>query len=129
MSSITGITGATLPISTTLSKASSAPSITWPQPNPQWSGEEPDSATSYAPYRLYNIGNNEPVELLRYIDVLEECLGRKAERNLLPLQPGDVPDTYADVDELIRDVGYRPQTPVEEGVAKFVDWYRDYYRA
>ena len=97
------------------------------QPNPDWSGESPDSATSSAPYRLYNIGNQHPVELMRYIEVLEDCLGKKAEKNLLPLQPGDVPDTYADVTDLVRDTGYQPDTPVEEGVARFVDWYLDYY--
>ena len=98
-----------------------------PEPNPDWSGDAPDSATSYAPYRLYNIGNNQPVELMHYIEVLEECLGKKAEKNLLPLQPGDVPDTYADVTDLTRDVGYKPATRVEDGVARFVEWYRDYY--
>jgi UDP-glucuronate 4-epimerase len=97
-------------------------------PEPGWNGDAPDPATSHAPYRLYNIGNNRPVELLRYIEVLEGCLGRKAEMNLLPLQAGDVPDTWADADDLVRDVGYRPSTPVEEGVAKFVAWYLDYYR-
>ena len=80
-----------------------------------------------APYRLYNIGNEQPVELLRYIEVLEQCLGRKAQMELLPLQAGDVPDTEADVSDLIANVGYRPQVQVEEGVAKFVDWYRGYY--
>ena len=99
-----------------------------PEPNPDWSGDDPDSASSTAPYRLYNIGNNQPVELLHYIKVLEDCLGRKAEMNMLPLQPGDVPDTYADVQDLIRDVGYKPATTVEDGVARFVDWYRDFYR-
>ena len=98
-------------------------------PNPDWSGDHPDPATSSAPYRLYNIGNNSPVELSRYIELLEDCLGRKAERNLLPLQPGDVPDTFADVEDLVRDVGYRPATPVEVGVRRFVEWYRAYYRA
>jgi UDP-glucuronate 4-epimerase len=97
-------------------------------PNPDWNGDTPDSATSLAPYRLYNIGNNQPVELLHYIEVLEDCLGMKAEKNLLPLQPGDVPDTYADVSELVRDVGYKPDMSVEQGVASFVAWYRDYYR-
>jgi UDP-glucuronate 4-epimerase len=97
-------------------------------PDPAWSGEAPDPASSSAPYRLYNVGNQTPVELARYIEVLEDCLGRKAERNLLPLQPGDVPDTWADVEDLVRDVGYRPSTPVEVGVRRFVDWYRDYYR-
>jgi len=98
-----------------------------PEPNPKWSGDDPDSATSNAPYRLYNIGNNRPVELMRYIEVLENCLGRKAEKNLLPLQPGDVPDTYADVADLVRDVDYMPETSIEEGIANFVDWYRKYY--
>ena len=97
-------------------------------PDPRWDGDNPDPATSRAPYRLYNIGNNRPVELMRYIEVLEGCLGRKAEKNLLPLQVGDVPDTWADAEDLVRDVGYRPATPVEEGVAKFVAWYLDYYR-
>lgn len=97
-------------------------------PDPRWNGDDPDPATSSAPYRLYNIGNNRPVELMRYIEVLEQCLGRKAEKNLLPMQVGDVPDTWADAEDLVRDVGYRPSTPVEEGVAKFVAWYLDYYR-
>jgi UDP-glucuronate 4-epimerase len=97
-------------------------------PDPGWDSDNPDPATSAAPYRLYNIGNNRPVELMHYIAVLERCLGRKAEKNLLPLQVGDVPDTWADAEDLVRDVGYRPSTPVEEGVAKFVAWYLDYYR-
>jgi UDP-glucuronate 4-epimerase len=97
-------------------------------PNPRWDGDHPDPATSRAPYRIYNIGNNRPVELSHYIEVLEKCLGRKAEKNLLPLQVGDVPDTWADAEELVRDVGYRPSTPVETGVAKFVEWYLEYYR-
>lgn len=96
--------------------------------NPQWDGGQPDPATSKSPYRIYNIGSNSPVELLRYIEVLEECLGKKAIKNLLPLQPGDVPDTYADVDALIKDVDYKPSTPVETGIANFVQWYRDYYK-
>lgn len=96
--------------------------------NPEWDAEKPDSATSAAPYRVYNIGNSEPVNLMRYIEVLEDCLGIKAERNLLPLQPGDVPDTYADVTELVDEVGYQPNTSVEDGIAKFVEWYRDYYK-
>jgi UDP-glucuronate 4-epimerase len=99
-----------------------------PEPNPDWSGDEPDSATSSAPYRLYNIGNNQPVELLRYIEVLEQALGMEAKKNLLPLQPGDVPDTYADVQDLVNAVGYKPDTPVELGVQRFVNWYRDFYR-
>ncbi|MBL8225871.1 MAG: NAD-dependent epimerase [Chromatiales bacterium] len=99
-----------------------------PSGNPAWNADAPDPATSRAPYRLYNIGNSRPVELMKYIEVLEGCLGRKAERNLLPLQPGDVPDTWADVEDLDRDVGYRPATPVEVGVARFVDWYLEHYR-
>ena len=98
-----------------------------PEPNPDWSGDAPDSATSSAPYRLYNIGNNQPVELMYYIEVLEKCLGKKAEMNLLPLQPGDVPATYANVDDLVRDVGYKPDMSVEQGIANFVAWYRDYH--
>ncbi|MHC1698716.1 MAG: NAD-dependent epimerase [Geobacteraceae bacterium] len=95
--------------------------------NPAWSGDEPDPGTSYAPYRIYNIGNNNPVELLRFIEVLEEKLGRKALRNLLPIQPGDVPATCADVDDLMRDVGFAPKTSIEEGIGRFVEWYRGYY--
>lgn len=98
------------------------------QPNPKWTSSDPDPGTSAAPYRLYNIGAHQPVELMRYIEVLEENLGRKAEKNLLPLQPGDVPETYADVSDLKADVGYEPTTPVEEGVARFVEWYLGYYR-
>jgi UDP-glucuronate 4-epimerase len=98
-----------------------------PEPNSDWSGDDPDPATSRAPWRVYNIGNNQPVELMRYIEVIEECLGKEAEKNLLPMQPGDVPDTYADVAALTSDVGYKPDTPIEEGVRKFIDWYRDYY--
>jgi UDP-glucuronate 4-epimerase len=98
-----------------------------PEPDPNWHGRAPDPATSSAPYRLYNIGNNQPVQLLRYIEVIEQCLGRKAHKNFLPLQPGDVPETYADIDDLVRDVGYRPATPVEVGVQRFVDWFCEYY--
>jgi UDP-glucuronate 4-epimerase len=97
-------------------------------PNTDWNSDSPDPATSPAPYRLYNIGNAQPVDLMHYIAVLEERLGRKAEMNLLPLQAGDVPDTWADVEDLARDVGYRPATPVETGVARFVDWYLDYHQ-
>ncbi|MDY6828016.1 MAG: NAD-dependent epimerase [Pseudomonadota bacterium] len=97
-------------------------------PNTAWSGDSPDPGTSLAPYRLYNIGSNRPVELLRYIEVLEDCLGRRASKELLPMQPGDVPDTYANVDDLMNDTGYRPATPIETGIARFVDWYRDYYQ-
>lgn len=98
------------------------------EPDPHWQSDAPDSATSAAPYRVYNIGNSEPVNLMHYIEVLEKCLGVKAEYNLLPLQPGDVPDTYADVTDLVKDVGYRPSTSVEEGISAFVDWYRGYYK-
>ena len=98
------------------------------RPNDAWDSDRPDPGTSKAPYRLYNIGNQQPVELMRYIEVIERCLGRKAEKNMLPMQQGDVPDTWADVDDLARDVGYRPATPIETGVKRFVDWYIDYYR-
>ncbi|REK66487.1 MAG: capsular biosynthesis protein CpsI [Cohnella sp.] len=98
-----------------------------PEPNSNWSGKNPDPGTSYAPYRIYNIGNNQPVELNRFIEVIEEKLGRKAIKEYLPLQPGDVPETYADVDDLMRDVGFKPQTSIEEGIGKFIDWYVDYY--
>jgi UDP-glucuronate 4-epimerase len=96
--------------------------------NQAWSGDAPDPGTSYAPYRIYNIGNNSPVELLRFIEVLEEKLGKKAIRNLLPIQPGDVPATCADVDDLMRDAGFAPRTPIEEGIGRFVEWYRTYYQ-
>lgn len=98
------------------------------QPNENWSGDAPDPATSLAPYRVYNIGNNNPVDLLDYIETLENCLGKKAERNLLPLQLGDVPDTYADVEALVKDVDYQPKTTIQTGIAKFVEWYREYYQ-
>lgn len=97
------------------------------EPDPAWDNTRPDPASSRAPYRLYNIGSNRPIELLRYIEVLEECLGRKAEKVLLPMQPGDVADTFADVSELESVIGYRPSTPIEVGVRHFVDWYRGYY--
>jgi len=93
-----------------------------------WSGERPDPATSYAPWRIFNIGNNQPVKLMRYIEVLEQCLGKKAQLELLPMQPGDVPATFADVGELQRAVGYKPQTPIEVGVRRFAEWYQAYYR-
>lgn len=96
-------------------------------PNPVWSGESPDPGTSRAPWRIYNIGNNQPVELMQFIETLESCLGMQAVKNLLPIQPGDVPATYADVDDLIRDVDYRPATTIGEGIANFVAWYREYY--
>jgi len=96
--------------------------------DPGWSGDLPDPGTSPAPYRIYNIGNNNPVELMRFIEVLEEALGKKAKKNLLPIQPGDVPATYADVADLMRDVGFKPSTPIEEGIKRFVEWYKGYYR-
>ena len=95
--------------------------------NPAWNGDAPDPASSNVPYRIFNIGNEQPVQLLRYIEVLEQCLGRKAQMEMLPLQAGDVPDTEADVSELIEQVGYRPKVSVEEGVANFVTWYQQYY--
>ena len=96
-------------------------------PNENWRGESPDPATSAAPHRVYNIGNNCWVQLERYIEVLEACLGRKAKKNFLPLQPGDMPDTFADVDDLVKDFDYRPDTPIEVGVRRFVDWYKAYH--
>ncbi len=99
-----------------------------PGPDPQYDPMAPTPGTSSAPYRVYNIGNHRQVQLLRYIEVIEDCLGRKAERRLLPLQPGDVPDTFADVAALQRDTGYSPSTPIEVGVGRFVEWYRSYYR-
>jgi UDP-glucuronate 4-epimerase len=98
-----------------------------PEPNPQWSGDHPDSGSSNAPYRLYNIGNHSPVELEHFIDVLEQALGRKAVRKHMPMQPGDVEATYADVEDLARDAGFRPATPIGQGIRRFVGWYRDYY--
>jgi UDP-glucuronate 4-epimerase len=97
-------------------------------PDARWSGERPDPATSYAPWRVFNIGNNQPVKLMRYIEVLEQCLGRKAKLELLPMQAGDVPATMADVSELQQAVGYRPQTPIEVGVRRFAEWYQSYYK-
>ena len=99
-----------------------------PEPNPEWSGDAPDSASSTASYRLYNIGNNNPVELMHYIEVLEDCLGKKAVKNMLPMQPGDVQATYADVSELVKAIDYKPAMSVEEGMSRFVDWYMEYYK-
>jgi UDP-glucuronate 4-epimerase len=96
-------------------------------PNLAWSGDAPDPGSSSAPYKIYNIGNNNPVELMKFIEVLEDTLGKKAKKNLLPLQPGDVPATYADVDDLMKDVGFKPDTSVEVGIGRFVEWYRGYY--
>jgi UDP-glucuronate 4-epimerase len=99
-----------------------------PQANPDWNAEHPDCSTSSAPYRIYNIGNNSPVDLLAFIRILEDKLGKKARVNFLPLQPGDVPATFADVDDLVRDVGFKPQTSIEDGIGLFVNWYREYYK-
>lgn len=98
------------------------------QPNPKWSGEKPDPGTSKAPWRVYNIGAQTPVHLMEYIETLENALGKKAEKELLPLQPGDVPDTFADVEALAQDVNYRPSTTIQEGIGNFVKWYRDYFK-
>jgi UDP-glucuronate 4-epimerase len=99
-----------------------------PQGSLNWSGDRPDPATSYCPYRVYNIGNNNKEKLLRYIEVLEDCLGRKAEKNFLPMQPGDVPATYANVDDLVNDFDYKPATTLEFGIGRFVDWYKSYFK-
>jgi UDP-glucuronate 4-epimerase len=98
------------------------------RPDPDWDSDNPDPATSNAPFRILNIGNNTPVHLTEYVEAIEEALGKKAIRELLPLQPGDVPNTAADVSSLIKAVGYQPSTPVREGVARFVNWYRDYFK-
>lgn len=98
------------------------------EPNPLWSGDSPDSGTSLSPWRVYNIGNNSPIELMDYIAAIEKALGLEAEKDFLPLQPGDVPDTFADVDDLVKDLGYKPSVKVEEGIKRFVDWYREYYK-
>lgn len=99
-----------------------------PEPDLSWSGERPDPSTSYAPYRIYNIGNNQPVELMKLITLLEDHLGVEAKKEFLPMQPGDVLETYADIDDLTRDVGFKPQTSIEEGIARFVEWYKGYYK-
>ena len=99
-----------------------------PDPNPAWSGDSPDPGTSYVRYKIYNIGNNQPVELLDFISAIESALGKTATKNFMDLQPGDVPATYADVDDLIRDVGFKPETSIAEGIGRFVEWYKDYYR-
>ena len=96
--------------------------------DPSWNGDHPDPARSRAPYRVYNIGNHQPVELMRLIELLEQCTGRAVERNYLPMQPGDVLETYADVDDLMQDVGFRPATSIEDGIRRFVDWYREYHQ-
>lgn len=99
-----------------------------PHSDPDWNGDNPDPASSYCPYRVYNIGNNNKEKLMRYIEVLEECLGKKAEKNFMDMQPGDVPATYADVDDLVADFDYKPATTLEYGIGKFVDWYKEYYK-
>ena len=98
-----------------------------PSSDPAWRGDAPDAGSSFAPWRVYNIGNNQPVELLRFIEVLEQCLGKKAQKNFLPMQPGDVPATFADLDDLMADTGFRPSTSIEEGLGRFVTWYQGYY--
>ncbi len=98
-----------------------------PEPNPGWRGDAPDPATSYAPYNIYNIGNNQPVELLEFIKIIESALGRKAQKEFLDIQPGDVVATYADVDDLMKAVGFKPATPLKEGISRFIAWYKDYY--
>ena len=99
-----------------------------PEPNPEWQGDKPDPGTSYTPYKIYNIGNNNPVELIEFIGVIEKALKCEAKKEFLDLQPGDVPATYADVDDLIADVGFKPQTPITTGIERFVEWYRQYYK-
>ena len=99
-----------------------------PAGNPSFSNMSPDPGSSGAPWRVYNIGNNKPVELLEVVRLLEEAIGKKAKRDLLPMQPGDVPATYADVDDLMRDVGFRPATPIADGITRFIEWYRAYHR-
>jgi len=98
------------------------------EPNPEWSGDNPDPSSSYAPYKVYNIGNNSPVSLMEFIEAIEEKIGKKAIKNYMPLQAGDVPATYANVEDLYRDIDFRPQTSIKDGVGKFVDWYIDYYK-
>ena len=97
-----------------------------PAPDSKWNGDNPDPSTSFAPYRIYNIGNNNPVELMQFIKTLENALGMKAEKRFLPMQPGDVPATFADIDDLIRDVGFKPSTPIETGIREFVAWYKEW---
>jgi len=99
-----------------------------PKPNPQWSGDNPDPGSSPAPYRIYNIGNNNPVKLMTFIQAIEKALGKEAKKEFLPLQLGDVPKTYADIDDLVKAVGFAPSTPIEQGIARFIDWYKTYYK-
>ncbi len=100
-----------------------------PKGNPDWSGKHPDPGSSRAPYKIYNIGNNNPVKLMDFITAIEKAIGKEAKKNMLPIQPGDVPATYADVSDLIEDLGYKPATPIQEGIDRFVAWYREFYRA
>jgi len=101
---------------------------TYPEPDKKWSGQAPDPGTSYAPYRLYNIGNNQPVVLTRFIEVLEKHLGMEAEKEFLDMQPGDVPATCADIDDLYNAVGFKPITTIEDGISRFIEWYKSYYK-
>jgi len=98
-----------------------------PEPNPEWTGNNPDPGTSYAPYKVYNIGNNNPVELMDFIVAIEKALGKTAKKDLMDIQPGDVPATYADIDDLIKDVGFKPDTPIEKGIERFIKWYKEYH--
>jgi len=100
-----------------------------PEPNPSWSGDAPDPATSYCPYRVYNIGNNKPVKLMEFVEAIEKALGKEAIKNFMPMQPGDVPSTCADVSELEKDVGFKPNTSIQEGINNFVAWYSEYFNA
>jgi UDP-glucuronate 4-epimerase len=99
-----------------------------PAPNPRWSGDHPDPGSSYGPYRIFNIGNNQPVELSHFIETIEAVIGKTAQKELLPLQPGDVPATYANVDDLMAAVGFKPTTSIETGIRHFIEWYKEYYR-
>jgi UDP-glucuronate 4-epimerase len=103
-------------------------SMSIPEGNADWTGKQPDPGTSPAPYKIYNIGNNAPVKLMDFIDAIEKAIGKTATKNMMPIQPGDVPATWADVQDLIDDVGYKPATPIAEGIKRFVEWYRTYYK-
>jgi UDP-glucuronate 4-epimerase len=100
-----------------------------PEANPDWSGDTPDPGTSYKPYRIFNIGNNNPVELTQFIEAIENALGQKAEKEFMDIQPGDVAETYANIDDLYNAVGFKPETSIEEGIGNFIEWYREYYKA
>ena len=99
-----------------------------PEPNPKWSGDTPDPGTSYNPYRIFNIGNNNPVELMAFIEAIENALGQKADKDMMDIQPGDVPATYANIDDLYNAVEFKPETSIEEGIGKFIEWYKLYYQ-